>query len=129
MGLEITGLYAGLFGILLVALSYRISALRRADGVGIGAGQSSRLERAIRVQGNFVEYAPLGLILIAILEFDGSEAWVLHFFGAGLLLGRLLHAIGLTKSAGVSLPRFWGTVITWIILLGLGVGNMFRALT
>jgi uncharacterized membrane protein YecN with MAPEG domain len=47
----------------------------------------------------------------------------------GLLPGRLLHATGLSRSAGVSLPRFWGTLTTWLIIPGLGVGNIYRALT
>ena len=126
MGLEITALYAGLFGLFLLVLSYRVSAARHVSRVGIGAGQDAHLERVIRVQGNFVEYVPTGILLLALLEFDGSQPWVLHFFGAGLLLGRILHAIGLNGSSGVSVARFWGTISTWILLLGLSIANIYR---
>ena len=57
-------LYAALLGLILVYLSYRVVSYRVKYKVGIGDGGNTKLARAIRVQGNFVEYVPIALLLI-----------------------------------------------------------------
>ena len=126
MGLEITGLYGGCLGLLLVVLSIRVVRMRDRFKTGIGSGGEPELARAIRVHGNFVEYVPLSLILLATLEIQGAAVWVLHFFGAALLLGRVLHAWGLSSSEGRTPGRFLGTLLTWLSLAGLSVANLIR---
>lgn len=126
MGLEITGLYGGCLGILLVILSIRVVRMRDRYQTGIGSGGEPQLARAIRVHGNFVEYVPLTLILLAALEFQGAAVWVLHFFGGSLLLGRVLHAWGLSSSEGRTPGRFLGTLLTWLSLAGLSLANIVR---
>ena len=105
MTLPITALYAGLLGLIYLGLSINISRQRQRNQVGIGHGEVPALERAIRVHGNFSEYVPLVLLLIGLAELNGGPAWGLHGLGVALLLGRVLHAVGLSGSAGVSLPR------------------------
>src|SRR5260221_11648043 len=58
----ITALYAGVLGILLVVISARISVLRAKFKVMFGDGGQDALMRAIRAQGNFIEYVPLALV-------------------------------------------------------------------
>jgi hypothetical protein len=124
--MQVTALYAGLCGILLLLLSARVVRLRLRHRVGIGVGQQPELERAVRVQGNFTEYVPLVLLLLALLEYRGGPAWALHAAGAGLLVGRLLHATGLSASSGTSWPRAAGVLLTWTALLGLSIANVVR---
>ena len=117
----ITLLYAGLSALILLGLSARVVALRRRHQVGIGTGSINTLERAVRAQANFTEYVPLALLVIALLELNGLGAWAVHAFGAVLVLARLLHALGLNRSAGTSMGRFVGTLLTWLVLLAAGV--------
>jgi uncharacterized membrane protein YecN with MAPEG domain len=109
----VTPLYAALCAILLIVLSLRVARLRNKLKVALGDGGERALQKAIRVQGNFVEYVPLALLLLFLLELSRQAPfWVLHLLGAALLLGRLLHAIGLSRTAGLSFGRMAGTILT-----------------
>lgn len=122
--LEITGLYAGLLALLFVGLSFNVIKRRFSEKVGLGDGGSSTLTKAIRIHGNFSEYIPLALILMALFEVSGgSEMW-LHVAGGGLFFGRVMHALGLTKSHKTSIPRALGTIMTYLILVGLSIANV-----
>jgi hypothetical protein len=124
MSMQITTIYASLLAILYIVLSYRVAQRRMRFQVGLGAGQNPELERAIRIHGNFAEYVPLGLLLLAFFESGGGPSWAVHVAGAGLLIGRVLHATGLTQTSGRSAGRFTGMIATWLIMLGLAVGNL-----
>jgi len=124
--LAITGLYAGLLALLFIVLSINVIRLRLTYKVGIGIGDSEQkmLAKKVRIHGNFAEYIPLSLILLAIAEINGTSAAILHSFGALLFVGRLLHSVGLTKSLGTSRERQFGTLATFIVLLSLSVINI-----
>ena len=115
----LTGLYAALCALLIFALSLRIALLRRKLRIGIGDGGDAGLARAIRAQANAIEYVPLLLVMLLIAENNGASIAMMHACGAGLLLARVLHAVGLSGSAGVSFGRFWGILLTWALLLVL----------
>lgn len=112
----ITPLYAGLCGILLLALSSRVVNARRTHKVSLGDGGVPELQRTIRVQANFTEYVPLTLILILLVEMNGNSPAVVHSLGIALVVSRALHAAGLTASEGISTARFVGILGTWLTL-------------
>lgn len=120
----ITLLFASLHALLLMALVVPIVLHRRRHRIGLGDGGDAVLVRRIRVQANFVEYVPLALLLLALLEMGGlAKTWV-WVFGSALLVGRVLHAIGLSASAGTSKGRFYGTLLTWIDLAAMAVSGI-----
>lgn len=119
MSIEITSLYAGLLALLILLLSYRVVMLRRKFQVGIGSHGEKALARAIRVHGNAVEYIPICLILMVLAETQGAPSWLIHGAGIALVIGRILHAVGLSKSIGKSFGRFYGVILTWIVMLSL----------
>ena len=135
MPVSITLFYAALLALVLIALSVRIVLLRRKHRIGIGVGEVRALERAVRAHGNFCEYVPIALILLLLLDLAPAVSdGVIHIFGCMLLVGRILHAIGLNQSAGTSIGRFLGTVLTWLMIvlsafygLGLIVGGWLVA--
>lgn len=130
MMVSITLFYAALCALILVVLSLKIVALRRRHQVGIGAGQQAELERAIRVQANFVEYVPLALLLLLLLELSAVlPVWLLHILGGCLVVARVLHGfLGLNRSAGVSAGRFLGTALTWLVLLLCALAGLYMSL-
>ena len=129
MMIPILALYAGLLALLLLALSMKVVMLRRRFRIGLGSGNNPELERAIRAHANFVEYVPLTLLLLLLLELSGSmPGAALHGLGAGLLIGRVLHAVGLWGSAGTSPGRFVGTLLTWLVLLIAGIALVISSL-
>ena len=121
MSAPITGFYAALAALLLVVLTLRVVILRRRLKIGIGTGQQPELAQAVRVHGNFVEYTPLALLLLALAEAGGGDTRLIHACGATLIACRVLHAWGLTTSPGRSTGRFIGTVGTLLVLIVLAV--------
>jgi len=125
---RITLLFASLHALLLLVLLARISRHRHGQRIGLGDGGDAVLARKIRVHGNFVEHAPFALLLMALLESCGLQGAWLWAFGTMLLLGRVLHAIGLSASAGYSFGRFYGTALTWLVLLAMALAGVGLAL-
>jgi hypothetical protein len=126
MGAPITSIYAALCGMLMIALAVRVSMLRRRFRIGVGSAGQEALERAIRVHANFTEFVPLALILMLLAELGGVTGWLMHVFGITLVVSRLLHAWGLTRSGGVSFGRLYGTLGTWALILALAVLLLLR---
>ena len=116
MHAPITALWAGLLGLLLLFLSGRVVNARNSQKILFGDGGNEVLQRHIRVHANFIEYVPLGLVLLLVLELNGAAPRLLNLLGASLLVARLLHAFGLSRSTGTSVGRFVGTVATWLVL-------------
>jgi uncharacterized membrane protein YecN with MAPEG domain len=71
---------------------------------------------AIRAHGNFAEYVPLTLLLMALCELAGVGALWLHLGGGLLLAGRILHAIGIQIPKAPNKPRLFGTLFFWLAL-------------
>jgi len=113
----IVALYTGLLGLLLVGLSFYVINWRRKASIGVGFLGSEELERAVRAHGNFTEYVPLALVIIGLYEMSGGAIWSIHALGSTLLVARLLHAYGLSRSAGTSAGRLLGTILTFGVIL------------
>ena len=112
----ITGIYAGLSGILLLILSARVILYRRSNRISIGTSEDRLLERRIRAQGNLVEYAPLVLIILWLLEAGGTSGWLIHALGGALLLGRVMHGLALSAAAPKPVLRIGGMALTLTVL-------------
>jgi len=117
-----TSIIAAILTIIFVKLSFAVIGLRRKNKVGLGSGGYDDLERAIRAQGNFAEYVPIGLILIACLELNGAPWWLVILPGIALIIGRLIHAKGINEpppnfsSRVLGMKFTFGTLITFAIL-------------
>ena len=123
---RISLLFASLHALMFLVLTMRVVMQRKSNRIGIGDGGHSALARSVRVHGNFSEYVPLALILMALLELSGLPAAWLWVLGAMLLLGRVLHAVGLGGSIGVSPGRLVGMLLTLISLLLMAALGIYR---
>lgn len=108
----VTAPYFTLIGLLTLVFASNVIRLRRQNRIGLGDGGNQELLRAGRVFGNFIEYAPLGLVLLVGLEMAQAPAWYMHLSGSTLLVGRIAHSIGLSQSSGYSLGRTYGMILT-----------------
>ena len=126
--MHITLIYAGLLGLLFLLLSFWVVKRRAQFKVMIGEGEAPEMLSAIRAHGNFAEYVPLALLMLALLELAGTAAAVVWTCGLVLLLARLAHAIGLGGSAGYSAGRFGGTLLTLAVLLAMALLGLWRFL-
>lgn len=126
--LPITMGYAALLALLLLVLSMRVVDGRRRFGVNLGDGDNPAMQRRIRAHANFVEYVPLLLILLALLEAAALPSWLLHSFGATLLVARLLHGYALAFSEHWMAGRFVGTLLSFILLAVMALSGLCAAL-
>ncbi len=127
--LNITTIYAACLGILLFILSVYVISLRWKHKVGIGEGKDNKeLRTGIRMHANFTEYVPTILLLLALAEISGSSDLVLHVIGGSLLIGRVLHPIGLLLSIGTSAPRALGVALTFTALLVSSISLLLNTL-
>ncbi|MFT4178958.1 MAG: MAPEG family protein [Thermomonas sp.] len=123
---RITLLIASLHVLLFVVLSFRVVLHRRARGIGVGTGGDEAMTRKMRVHGNFSEYVPLALLMLALLELSQlAPAWI-WTLGIVLLVARVLHAIGLNGSAGYSTGRFVGAATTFALLTVMALLGIWR---
>jgi hypothetical protein len=118
----ITSIYASLSALLIVRLSVAVIKLRRKNRVSVGDGGNEELQLAIRAHANAVEYIPITLFLLLTLELNGAPKILIHLLGATLLIGRILHAMGL--SAKDLRRRVLGMQITIYLLIGLAILNI-----
>jgi uncharacterized membrane protein YecN with MAPEG domain len=123
-----TGIYAGLCSLMFLFLAWPITVQRKRKKIGLGDGGDIELQRAIRVHANFVEYVPLALLMLLLIEQQGVSNLVVHGFGLALIFSRLLHASGLSRSGGYSFGRFYGTLGTWLVMIGLALISIWNGL-
>ena len=122
--LLVTSIIASLLTIIFVKLSFAVIGLRRKNKVGLGSGDNEDLERAIRAQGNFAEYAPFGIILVACLELNGAPWWLVAIPGIALIIGRLIHAKGMNIPPPDFSQRVLGMKFTFGTLIALIALNL-----
>ena len=112
MDLSIVPFYAALLAGFYIFLSVRVVRIRRQEKVGIGDANNLRLKRAIRAHGNFAEYAPLAVILAAFVEIQQFAAVIVHALCWILIVGRLIHAYGVSQEKEDYRFRVAGMVLT-----------------
>lgn len=121
-------LWAGVHLLLLLALSVLVVRQRRRHKVALGDGGAPELARAIRAHGNAVEYVTPALAGFAVMASVGAPAFAIHICGVLLFAGRLVHAVGLSRSGGATPPRALGMILTWLAFLIAGVTLLVYAL-
>ena len=120
----ITPVYAALAGLLFVFLSFQVIGMRRATHVGLGDGGHRLLLRRLRVHGNFAEYVPISLVLMALAELQSAPGLVLHVIGTALISGRVLHAYGVGREPERTKLRVTGMVLTFLALITAAMANL-----
>lgn len=122
--MPVTATIAALLALFMLTLSALVSVRRFAM---IQAGRSidtatfsdcddEHLRRRIRAFGNFIEYVPVCLLLLALCEWHGASAGLLWILGLALLAGRVCHAVGMLVSTS-STARAIGMLLTYPSLL------------
>ncbi|GAP98024.1 MAPEG family protein [Leptolyngbya sp. NIES-2104] len=120
----ITSIYAAILGLVFAALSIRTLLLRRQLGVAIGDGDQAALARAIRVHANFAEYVPLSLILIYFSEIQMQTSLWIHLLCSALVIGRIIHAIGVSQVKENFRYRVIGMGVTFTVMISASIGLM-----
>ena len=108
--------YTALNALILVILGMLVTRARVRTQTDIGDGGKPEMAGPLRAHANNSEWTPLALLMMWALTLPtfGAPIWVIHGIGAPLTIGRIVHAIGITRSIGPSALRFTGMVLTWI---------------
>jgi len=122
--MTITLISASFLGLLLFYLSFNVAKNRGRAKVSIGDGGDEGLQNAIRAHANLIEYAPMAMILIGLLEYRQVNGIFLIVLSAFFVVGRYMHGLTLGKFEGRNPFRFWGTVFTWLVILIASVAGL-----
>ncbi len=126
--MHITGIYAALAALLVIFLSGRVILRRRSTRIGIGDGGDHELAKRIRVHANAVEYLSIGLILLLLVEMNQTQPMIVHIFGIVLLVGRAMHAFGMSRSSSASPGRIYGMLLTLLVMLAMALLLLWQVL-
>lgn len=118
--LQVTGLYTAILALIMFVLAYRTSSRRREAKINLGTGNDEIMERRSRAFGNFIEFVPMMILLMAMIEMQGHKAIYVHILGITTVVARLLHALGMTGAIKVINGRFVGSLLSYLYLLVAG---------
>ncbi len=127
----ISTLLTSIIGFWLLVLSARIIALRGVSFFSFFSFNNygdEALTRAIRAQGNLVEYAPIFLILIFIAEYNGAHPHMLYTIGSIFLISRLMHGVAFGFMKYSPFLRVGGTLLTFLCILVISVSNIIEVI-
>jgi len=109
---------AGAAALINLWLSIRVTKARDSQKISVGDGGNDLMIRRMRAQSNFIEYTPITLILITLVEMTmGTTIWLWAVSGA-YLLARVAHAIGMEND---NKGRLIGIIVTMLVMIGLGI--------
>ena len=119
MQLPITAAFAAVFTVFALVLSFRAGGYRGKSGASLLFGDPIdwELVQRVRVHQNFLEYVPLVVILMALIELNGGNATFLYSVGTLLFIVRIAHAIGLKHDNMGHIGRLIGAAGTALISL------------
>lgn len=118
----ITPVYAAILAILMCWLAMQVIKERSKNQIKYADGGIEALQRVRTAHSNAVDYIPISLILLVLLELNDGNIWVLHLAGIALISGRVIHAYGILndKMRG----RVLGMQITFGTIVMLALLNL-----
>ena len=125
MILMVTPLAAAALSILYVRLALDVISIRKREKISLGSHGNELLEKTTRAHANLTEWAPIGLILIAVLEFNGAPFWLCLIPAITFIAGRALHPKGLTGDGNAAFKkRVLGMQLTIYSIIALAGINL-----
>ena len=118
--------YGGAMVYPLLVLGVLVTRARVTTQTDIGDAGKPKMAGSLRAHANNTEWVPMALLMMWTLSISvfGASIWVIHAIGVTLTVGRILHAIGLSRSTGPSVLRFVGMILTWIAYV-IGIVALF----
>ena len=121
----ITAIYASVLALLMCGLAYNVIKARRKNKIRYADGNVEELQIARTAHSNSVDYIPITLILIFILEYNGANIWLIHLAGLSLIIGRIIHCKGILSESLKG--RVLGMKITFFTIFALAFLNLLYA--
>ncbi|MEC7941798.1 MAG: MAPEG family protein [Pseudomonadota bacterium] len=119
----VTALYASLLTLVMLWLSIEVIKQRRKNQVAHADGGVESLQVARSAQSNAMDYIPITVILMALIDFNGANVWLIHVIGVAFVAGRIIH--GKSILARSLKGRKQGMYLTFASMVSLVVLNLF----
>jgi len=128
MHVTVTPVFAALLALIFVYLSVRTILKRRKAKVAVGDGGNVELQRAARAHANFIEYVPITLLVLTFLEMRAVGSYVMIGLCSLLLIGRCVHAYGISNPKENYIFRKIGVYMTFATLILGSLGLLYTYL-
>lgn len=125
---NVTSLYAGILALICLVLAAGVGRVRGKSGISLGDGGDKTLLTAMRRHLNFVEFVPLILVLMALIELNGAPKSWLHWLGGVLVAARLVHPFSLDPDHMMKWSRFFGAMATMLVLAASALILLWQSL-
>jgi len=132
--LPLTTIFASLFTLFYLLLSFRIGYLRGSPVMKLifrmdEVIPEEKLHRNVRAHGNFSEYVPIFLVLLLIIEILGQSTFgYLLTICVIFLYGRIAHAICFAFYESNPFLRISGMLCTYLVLGIFAVQLLLKAI-
>ncbi len=123
ISLPVTLVTASVLALMCLVLAARVSRARMKHRISLGDRGNEELLVRMRIHGNFIEFVPFVLILMALLEVSGASRTGLMAAGAVLVVSRILHVFGMPRPAPNAF-RAGGASGTYILMAALAVWGL-----
>ncbi|WP_120512329.1 MAPEG family protein [Photobacterium salinisoli] len=119
-----TSFFAAVLALWLCWLSMQVIKARRRHQIGYGDGgaEAKDLQLACSAQSNAVNYIPITLILLFLLEDNGGAGWLIVVIGLIFTAGRVIHGRGILADSLKG--RIMGMQLTLWPIIALAVLNL-----
>lgn len=120
--IPITTTYASILALMMVALAVWVTLGRAKTKIMFGDGGDEGMIKRTRAFGNFVEFIPMGIIVMMVVENASGMSVALHIMGVALIVGRILHTAGMNPANPLTVGRGVGAILTYA---AIGVGALY----
>lgn len=122
----ITFLYAGILGLLYVALAFYTIAGRFKHRILLGDQGNDDMLARVRVHANFSEYIPLVLVLMMLYEqITNANIMFLHIAGLSLIISRIVFSLTLLNLIKIPFGRQFGMLTTLLVVITFSVLGIY----
>jgi uncharacterized membrane protein YecN with MAPEG domain len=123
MNTPITNVTLTVLVLLYIFLSVNVINYRRKNKINLGDQSDNKILRKIRMHANFAEYAPIGLLIVFLLEFNNANPALIQTTALLLVIGRFLHPYSISENNKFGLLRPISMALTFTSLL-IGSGTL-----
>jgi hypothetical protein len=126
--LQAAAFWIGVNALFLIFISFHVGRGRIKHKINLGDAGNDDMQRRIRAQGNYIEYAPAALLGLFALAEIGLGAKYVHALGGVFFIVRVAHFLGLGTGLWPR-GRFVGTLGTMLTLLATALLLFWKALS
>ncbi|MGP1959159.1 MAG: MAPEG family protein [Arsenophonus sp. NC-CH8-MAG3] len=119
----VSALYIVFSALILFKISLEVIKLRTQYQVTYGDGGFYELQTAIRVQSNAIEYIPISMLSLLMMEMNGAPVWAIHLCGLIFIIARFFHYFGLKHRERTW--RYFGQITTFSSMILMILINIY----